>query len=42
MFSIKKLRKIHSFHHEGIWLTVNDKKELKHAEETLKRLEASD
>src|SRR3989344_304828 len=34
--------KIHSFHHEGIWLTVNDKKELKHAEETLKRLEASD
>ncbi len=30
--------KIHSFHHEGIWLTVNDKKELKHAEETLKSM----
>lgn len=31
--------KIHSFHHNGIWLTVNDKKELKHAEEVLKRLD---
>lgn len=33
--------KMHSFHHEGLWLTVNDKKELKYAEETLKRLENS-
>jgi NDP-sugar pyrophosphorylase family protein len=32
---------LHSHHHEGIWLTVNDKKELRHAEETLKRLENS-
>ncbi len=31
--------KIHSFHHNEIWLTVNDKKELKHAEEVLKRLD---
>ena len=30
--------KMHSFHHEGIWLTINDKKELAHAEETLKKL----
>lgn len=31
--------KIRTFHHEGIWLTVNDKKELKRAEEMLKRFE---
>jgi len=30
---------VHSFHHSGVWLTVNDKKELKHAEEIIKRLE---
>ena len=32
---------IHTFHHNGIWLTVNDKKELKNAEEILKRLDGS-
>ena len=32
---------INSFHHGGIWLTVNDKKELINAEETLKRMEGS-
>ena len=31
--------RIHTFHHDGMWLTVNDKKELKHAEEMLKRFE---
>lgn len=31
--------KIHGFHHDGIWLTINDKKELAYAEETLKKLE---
>lgn len=31
--------KMHSFHHEGIWLTINDKKELNYAEEILKKLE---
>ena len=30
---------LHSFHHDGIWLTVNDKKELNHAEDILKKLE---
>lgn len=28
----------HSFHHDGIWFTINDKKELKQAEEILKNL----
>ena len=37
-----KEKKMHSFHHEGIWLTVNDKKELKNAEETLKKLRGFD
>ena len=35
-------KKMHSFHHSGFWITVNDKKELKNAEEILKRLEDSD
>jgi len=41
--AFKKLvnvRKVHSFHHNGIWLTINDKKELNHAEEILKKLES--
>ncbi len=30
-----KEKKLHSFYHEGVWLTVNDKKELKQAEKFL-------
>jgi len=30
--------KMHSFHHNGLWLTINDKKELDNAEEILKSL----
>ena len=42
--AFKKLineRKMHSYHHNGIWLTINDKKELDYAEKILKRLEGS-
>mgnify|MGYP001558469201 CR=1 FL=1 len=28
---------LHSFHHNGVWLTINDKKELAYAEDILKR-----
>ena len=34
-----KESKLHSFHHNGLWLTVNDKKELNHAEQMLKKQE---
>jgi mannose-1-phosphate guanylyltransferase/phosphomannomutase len=33
--------KINHFQHDGIWITINDKKELANAEEILKRLESS-
>lgn len=35
-------KKAYAFHHDGIWLTVNDKKELMYAEEMLKKLENVD
>ena len=31
-----KKEKIYSYDHDGIWLTINDKKELKKAEDFLK------
>jgi NDP-sugar pyrophosphorylase family protein len=37
-----KEEKICGFHHDGIWFTINDKRELNQAEEILKKLEGFD